>query len=359
MKKYFSGGYYRVFFIRILFIFLLFTFTRALFYFLNYPFFRDIDFITVIKIFFFGLRFDLAAIIITYSPFIIFSILPFHFKSAKFYQVILLIFFSLSTAITQAANLLDCAYFHHTLSRTTSNIFNTIGLGTDFTTLLPQYVKDFWYLFLIWICIIIMSILFFIKTKITKPLVLNKSFIFYVKDFFVFVLISIFSFIGARGGVQLRPINIITAGKYASSKNTAIVLNTPFTIIKTIGKSEIKYNPYYKEEELTNIYSPVKYYYNKAKEFNSKNVVLIILESFSREYIGALNKNMENGYYKGYTPFLDSLIDKSLVFPNTYANTKRSVEAIPAILVGIPALMNDSYISSKYSGNTINSLAGL
>ena len=359
MKKYFSGGYYHVFFIRILFIFLLFTFTRALFYFLNYPFFRDIDFITVIKIFFFGLRFDLAAIIITYSPFIIFSILPFHFKSAKFYQVILLIFFSLSTAITQAANLLDCAYFHYTLSRTTSNIFNTIGLGTDFTTLLPQYVKDFWYLFLIWICIIIMSILFFIKTKITKPLVLNKSFIFYVKDFFVFVLISIFSFIGARGGVQLRPINIITAGKYASSKNTAIVLNTPFTIIKTIGKSEIKYNPYYKEEELTNIYSPVKYYYNKAKEFNSKNVVLIILESFSKEYIGALNKNMENGNYKGYTPFLDSLINKSIVFPNMYANTKRSVEAIPAILVGIPALMNDSYISSKYSGNTINSIAGL
>ena len=45
---------------------------------------------------------------------------------------------------------------------------------------------------------------------------------------------------------------------------------------------------------------------------HKKNVVIIILESFSKEYVGYYN----NG--KGYTPFLDSLINYSLVMERAY-----------------------------------------
>jgi len=120
-------------------------------------------------------------------------------------------------------------------------------------------------------------------------------------------------------------------------------------IIKSIGEKEITPLSFFPEDELASIYTPVQ---SLAGDSGLKkmNVVLIIAESFSKEYIGALN----NG--DGYTPYLDQLIDSSFVLEETYANGKKSIEGLPAILSGIPTLMNTSYISSKYSSNKINSL---
>jgi phosphoglycerol transferase MdoB-like AlkP superfamily enzyme len=86
--------------------------------------------------------------------------------------------------------------------------------------------------------------------------------------------------------------------------------------------------------------------------------VVIILESFSREFVGALNKNLNGGTYKGYTPFLDSLINESLVFPNAFANGRKSIDAIPSVTASIPALVLP-YVVSERSGNKINSIASL
>jgi phosphoglycerol transferase MdoB-like AlkP superfamily enzyme len=60
---------------------------------------------------------------------------------------------------------------------------------------------------------------------------------------------------------------------------------------------------------------------------------------------------------KTRTPFLDSLIKEGLVFNNAFANGKRSIEGIPAVLASIPALMNESYITSSYGSNNFSSIA--
>jgi phosphoglycerol transferase MdoB-like AlkP superfamily enzyme len=75
-----------------------------------------------------------------------------------------------------------------------------------------------------------------------------------------------------------------------------------------------------------------------------QNIVIIILESFGSEYVGP-----HNG--KTYTPFLDSLMARSLVFPNAYANGRRSIEGIAAVLGGIPTLMSEPFISSHFAAN--------
>lgn len=106
------------------------------------------------------------------------------------------------------------------------------------------------------------------------------------------------------------------------------------------------------DEESTKINSFIKLPSGR-ENFKSKNVVLIILESFGKEYIGSLNS------YEGYTPFLDSLIGKSMIFQNAFANGKRSIEGIPAIVAGIPALMTDPFITSAYSSNSISTLPSL
>jgi phosphoglycerol transferase MdoB-like AlkP superfamily enzyme len=80
--------------------------------------------------------------------------------------------------------------------------------------------------------------------------------------------------------------------------------------------------------------------------------VLIIMESFSREFSAYLTDST------GYMPFLDSLMQQSLFFPHAFANGKKTIEALPAILASLPTLMETPFVSSPYSANTINSLPG-
>ncbi|MEZ4923773.1 MAG: LTA synthase family protein, partial [Crocinitomicaceae bacterium] len=85
--------------------------------------------------------------------------------------------------------------------------------------------------------------------------------------------------------------------------------------------------------------------------YEGQNVVIIIMESFSVEYIGALNESGST-----YTPFLDDLISHSLSFTNAYANGKKSLDAVPAILASVPKLMEDEYLLSNYSVNQLHAL---
>ena len=59
---------------------------------------------------------------------------------------------------------------------------------------------------------------------------------------------------------------------------------------------------------------------------------------------------------QGYTPFLDDLATRSLFFPNGFANARRSIEGIAAVLGGIPSLMEDPFISSAFATNTFYGL---
>jgi uncharacterized sulfatase len=93
---------------------------------------------------------------------------------------------------------------------------------------------------------------------------------------------------------------------------------------------------------------PVKQY-KQAGPFRKKNVVVIILESFSKEFT-----KLTPG--KSYTPFLDSLMDHSLTFTNAFSNGLHSSEGIPAVIAGIPSLMSEYFTTSVYSTNTITSM---
>ena len=361
MKKILSGSYYKVFLIRLLFAFFLFSLARIFFFLFNHQSFSELGVGEFLLLMIYGLRFDLSAIIVCYGIFIFFSFIPFHLKTKKVYQKILLILFTICTAVSLAANLPDCGYYAFTLSRTTADIFNVMGLGSDVSTLLPQYIIDFWYLFLIWVILIFLTAWFFTKTKVTETIFLNRKKIAlsYLKEFVIMLVVIAVSIVGIRGGFQLRPMGMIAAGQYTSTKNVSIVLNTPFTIFRTFGKTGLKDVEYFDNTELSKIYSPVRNYYKKDKPAKFNNVVVIILESFSKEYFGSLNKDLDNGNYKGYTPFLDSLLKESLYFSNAFSNGKRSIEAIPAIVSSVPSLMSEAYITSIYSVNTVNSIASL
>ena len=148
------------------------------------------------------------------------------------------------------------------------------------------------------------------------------------------------------------PINPVDAGLHTKPSSIPLVLNTPFSFLITAFQDQQKPIYYFTPEE-ANRYFSVDYEVQPYKHsFKGKNVVVLILESFGQEYMGYYNKSGV-----GYTPFLDSLFKESYVFVNAFANGKQSVDAVPAILSGIPALLPRPFTESSYAGNRMPSLA--
>ncbi len=321
---------------------LIFTLLRWVFYLFNQSYFTELNF----SILWGGLRFDISAIAYWYIPFIVFSLLPFAFNQSRYYQVFLKVLFYLSSLVCLLLAIIDIVYFRFTFKRTTADIFDFISATDETFNLIPQFLMDYWYLIIVLAVFIIGFEFLYRKTE--KKLI---EYHFSIQGIVFFILGLGIAVTASRGGLQLRPISPLQASQYSSVQNVPLVLNTPFTIIRTLFKEQLKKEDYFTANQLDKIYTPVHLIQNSNQK--PKNVVLIILESFSKEYIGAYN----NG--NGYTPFLDSLMQHSIVFENAFANGKKSIEALPSILAGIPNLMENPYITSAYNNNNIKGLGSL
>lgn len=328
--------------------FLVFSCCRLLFFLFNYSSFSSsISF----DVFIYGLRFDYVAISYLFSPFIVLSILPFGLNQHAIYRFITKIFFHIGNTIGIILNLIDVGYYPFSLKRSTADLFQFLGTGNDLGNMLPTYIKDYWYLFLILILLIVATEFLYRKFDQYTPI---KS--FSIKSFSIqlvaFVLVDLFIIVGFRGGIQLRPIDIVNAANCTSPKNIPVVLNTTFSIIKTILNDTLSEVFFYDETKLRSIYNP-ELSIKSTTEPSKKNVVIIILESFAKEYVGFLNQG------KGYTPFLDSLMQESYVFTNAYSSGTKSIESLPSIFAGIPPLMNTPYTLSNYTANKIDGLPAI
>ncbi len=52
-------------------------------------------------------------------------------------------------------------------------------------------------------------------------------------------------------------------------------------------------------------------------------------------------------------------MSESIVFENAYANGKKSIEALPSLLAGLPSLMDAPYATSVYNNNSLNGIGSL
>ncbi len=328
---------------------------RLLFFVFNYSYFSNAGLIVILKCFFFGFRYDITALIISNIFFISLHLLPFPFFYKKYYQNFLKIIFLFVNIPFILLSCIDFGLFQFTGKRSGFEIFKIMSFGNDFINTLPKMIVDFWYLLLIFFVITFLMNKYYPKLKTVH--VNNRN----IRNYFIdsiagkiilFFLFAALTFIGFRGGIQYKPLNILSASRYGTGKTTALILNTPFVIIKTFGKQTLEDIHWMSDDESKRINPLIKLPSTKDN-FKSKNVVLLILESFGKEYIGSLNS------FDGYTPFLDSLIGKSLIFQNAFANGKRSIEGIPAIVAGLPGMMTDPFITSAYSSNSITTLPSL
>ncbi len=329
----------------------LMTFTRILFYIFNSNHFNSLTAWELVWHFIFGIKYDISLLSNLNSPFLIFSLMPVMILSRKGYQKFLKWFFCIANSIILAVNFIDIKLFEFSEKRLTTDIFNSQWLGDDFVTMLPSFLKDYWYILLMYIFTIVLFVSLYprynsryIKVNSTKVLKVGNRWLFRLTVFLLFVL-------GARGGFQLKPLNVIAAAQYTQPQFIPLVLNSPFTLMKSVGTKHLTSYVFFKNEELDRIYNPIKKY--EAQEFKNKNVVLIILESFGKEYSGFLNDT------NGYTPNFDKIMQKGLTFSSCFANGKRSIESLPSILSSLPALMDNPFITSPYTVNSISSIASV
>lgn len=334
---------------RMLISVLLLYITRLIFFGFNFSAFPRLEFFD----FFVALWFDMITVALFYVPYYILFLLPFPIRGYKIHRAFFKILFHGTNTILILPNLLDIEYFKYTSKRSTFDLFSVLGAGNDFAQLVTSFLKDSWMVLIILILLLILSEFLYRKTQRSFQTFSTIKKGFYKMNFISMVVVIALLVLTARGGLGLRPTGIIEASKYSKGENTAFVLPTPFTMIKTMDQSSLVLVEYFKEDEVGKYFNPIKTSNPQNILPDKTNVMVILLESFGKEFVGAYN----NG--KGYTPFLDSLIEVSLSFNNGFANGKKSIEAVPAILASMPTLMDSPYISSPYGDNAINSLPSI
>jgi len=264
----------------------------------------------------------------------------------KWYQVALKSLFLFANLPLLLVNLADSVYFKYTQRRSTYDIIDSV-MADDFRSMLGAYLRDYWYIDIAVLGLFLLVWKFYPRIEIktwSTPKITTIG-IQWLSVLFIIALTA-----GIIRGLDHRPIAITSASKHVHPQAVSLALNTPFTIIKTINKEGLALLQYYKEDEITKYFSPIKQY--QSKPFNRLNVVVIILESFGKEY-----SHLHNPQSPGYTPFLDSLSQKGLYFRYSFANGKRSMEALPSIFNSSPSLNERPYITSQYSQNKTEGLA--
>ena len=356
-------------------IYVVYFVARVVYLLVNYSYFEQgLTFTHLMEMFGGGLMFDTSAILVTNIPYIVLMLFPLHYKETKAYHAICRWVFLIVNGTALATNLCDSVYFRFTTRRTTTTVFSEFSNEGNLGSIFLKEAVNHWYLVLIFAVVIYAlwklyrpknsSLFTPFPTDGRLPVAFHSSLKWWQYDLATLLslaLLAPFVVAGIRGGftTAVRPITISNANQYVNRPvEAALVLNTPFSLYRTIGKDVFVVPQYFdSEEEMAAIYSPI---HNPKKENSSlkKNVVVIIVESFAREYIGALNKTLENGKYKGYTPNIDKLIGKSITFTRSYSNGRKSIDGMPSVLSSIPMFVEPFFLTPA-SMNHVSGIASL
>jgi arylsulfatase A-like enzyme len=358
-KKTFSWNIYVVLLWRLAIIVFLFFLSRFIFYWLNTDFFRGLTFKRWINIIRGGFHFDLAAILYVNSLFILLWIIPFPFRYNRIYQKAARIIFFITNGFALLVNCIDFIYFRFTLRRSTLDVLREFSNEKGRANFFLTFIIGYWYIVVIYICLLVIMIWLYNRVAIKKPERM-RPWIYYPSAIILFPVIITLMIGGIRGDFKYstRPITMSNAGEYVTNPSEIpLVLNTPFCLIRTCRQKFYQKENYFPEDQVEKIYTPVQHL-SSDQPFQYDNVVVIILESFGKEGVGFYNKDLKDGRYKGYTPFLDSLLSVSLVHLNSFANGRRSIDALPSVLASIPA-GETPFVLTSFASDKIKSLPAI
>ena len=344
----------------LLVVYCAYTLCRAAFLALNWSLYAGtLTFGHTMELFGAGLLFDTPAILYTNAVILLMFLLPLHWKERPVYYRVARWIYTIVNSIAVYMNLMDCVYFPFTGKRTTASVFAEFGnesTGEMLKIFGGQFLSH-WYLVLL-AALITWAFWKLFRPRpeqVKKPAGLAR----YYALRLLALVVAIPLCIGAiRGGFTkaTRPITISNANQYVNRPaETGIVLNTPFSIFRTLKKTPFVVPDYMSDEEAAALYTPLHQPVDSAA-FTPRNVVVLILESYSKQHIGFYNQTLRNGTYKGFTPFLDSLITQgAMTFKYSYANGRKSIEGMPSVLSSLPNFVEPLFLTPA----SLNAMSGL
>lgn len=308
-----------------------YTLLRIEFLVWNWPSLKNLSVLEILWAFLNGLRFDLSALSVTVGL----CFLGLIWLSEK--QILKKIWFFLFIALNSVfylINIVDIELFNFQAKRFSASTFYMMGEGKVVDFIYP-YMKLASISFFILFCYIFLTNKF--SQKFQEKFNLKKK--------IISSLIIIFaSVIFARGGLQLKPLTFVDAKIFNNTYANNLILNSSFTILKSLTKNSLARTSYFENKELLT-------FLNKqdikplGTENKKLNIVIILLEGFSKEYLGLKSPEV--------TPFFNQLRAEGIDFKKSYSNGRRSIEGVAAVLSGIPALMDEPFINSEFSANQI------
>jgi phosphoglycerol transferase MdoB-like AlkP superfamily enzyme len=355
MKRLPRYSEYKVVAYRIMLIYFFYFLARLLFYFYNKNLIQIDGIGDIASMCFYGLAFDTAAILYLNMLFIVFSILPLRINHTKKYQSFLFYMYFITNLVGYATNFIDFIYYRFNFGRSTIAALDSLKNESNKTILLVNFLMNYWHVFVLFVLVSFFWVYLYKKVSISEVQHHSRK-VYFGSSLISFLLTSTLIIGGIRGDFKksTRPINMIDASRNVKNSSQAdVVLNTPFALIRTMFSNNFKKMNFVNATVIDSLVQPIKQYKNNPK--SNPNVVIFILESNAKEYFGSFNKDMKIPNYKGYTPFVDSLAQHSLIFTNAYANGYKSIHAMSSVLAGIPSF-KDAFTSSPYPKQKTESL---
>ncbi|MCA8829621.1 LTA synthase family protein [Hymenobacter pini] len=291
-----------------------------------------------------GFRFDIAALLLLNLPWVVLSLVPSRHPA---WQRMLRVVWLLLNSLGVALNLIDVEYFRF-IGRRTSNELLTIG--DDVRRQAGQLVLQYWFL-LVPFAVLLAAMWYFYpmpqqastaSTTLSRGRAVGR----YMVQMLVMGGLVV---LGIRGGVQLKPLRTGHAFMQTPPVLGHVALNSTFTFLKSLGAETLERREFFTSpDSLHRALAALPPSPRPGAPHD--NVVVLLLESFASEYTGIEN----NG--QGYTPFFDSLATKGLFFRDHYANGRRSIEALPAVLAGLPSLNEHPFITSPFQTDELHGL---
>lgn len=283
-----------------------------------------------------SLVFNTMSLLWTNCLFILLSVLPFRIREKRWYQGMLYAIFLITNIAMIVLNASDVVYFSHTMKRFTLEETHFTSDSNNIPILL-DFLQHNIPLTIISIALVAFLIYgwHYIKYQPTK---IERNSRYYIINSIAMVVVIFLGISGMRGTFNPKKpwVKMSEAAAYSPEK-AWLMLSNPYCLLRSLDKS-LQYDQvrYFKPEEIDSIYSIEHQIDSTHQGLGQRNVVVFILESFSREHSKFLNPELYK-YESGCTPFLDSLMQKGYTFTNAYANGLKSIEAVPAILASIPS----------------------
>ena len=341
---------------RLLAMLLSLSISRWLLYLFNSQFFHQVSPRESLFLFFYGMRFDMAVTVALNLPLILYYCFPsrriFHPLPQRFFDIIYVV----TNAFAVLLNFIDIVTFHFFGRHISLSMIRLLGDGTNISwAIVGQVLFDHWYLLVIYVLFVLVINVVTSNTKLhdDKEHVIKHWRLRQIACLVMMLSLTLFEW---RNELKTRHIDADIAMSYTNPQNLPILLNTPFCMFTSreqpvMERYEYDTDPYHfvHNELIANRFITADTLTNDSVPFN---LVVIMLKGIGQEMTQYYNPQ----HRFDLTPFLDTLLSQSLTFDGR-SNSRRTIEALPAVLAGIPSLMNEDFVRSPFADNDFDAFA--